>query len=414
MNPHAYTSYRPFRWLGYGMLGTCALLLNPQAPILLVCAVVVGASIVDVLGAVLATPPELVLRRVMLAEIAVLPGALAGMGVAAPLPLAAPICVLIGGVAACGARFASSGSCAYGLGVLVAWATGIDVLGGLDLGAGLPLLLLGAFGLGVADVAQRRALELAAHRRQWQVRLRAVEPFVPAALSGRDGAAGANNARAIKGDGNDAATRAWLTIAVIDVVDFTATSERHSPETVTGVLDDLIDAAVVAADATGGVVDKFLGDGLLVIFKHADRPSAVVAALDFQRAFSARMARLGGRFESLGLRERLRWRCGIASGFCSQGPRGTGTVRAFTVIGGAVALAERLQAACAPDEVMVCQASARLLTDAQEGSDAAVSAPAIARPGESWQLTETSLTLKGFGSVRGYRATPILAKVRPA
>lgn len=78
-----------------------------------------------------------------------------------------------------------------------------------------------------------------------------------------------------------------LTILISDVRNFTTMSESLPPEEVVGFLNDYFSEMVDAVFEQGGILDKFLGDGLLAVFgaleESTDHPRrAVLAALRMQ------------------------------------------------------------------------------------------------------------------------------------
>ncbi|MBI1849907.1 MAG: adenylate/guanylate cyclase domain-containing protein [Planctomycetes bacterium] len=78
--------------------------------------------------------------------------------------------------------------------------------------------------------------------------------------------------------------RRRVTMLFSDIRDFTSLSEKLSPEQVVGFLNDYFSEMVEAVFEKGGVLDKFIGDGMLAVFgsldEQPDHPRrAVMAAL---------------------------------------------------------------------------------------------------------------------------------------
>jgi class 3 adenylate cyclase/tetratricopeptide (TPR) repeat protein len=137
--------------------------------------------------------------------------------------------------------------------------------------------------------------------------------------------------------------RKVVTVLFADLVGFTARSERLDPEDVRAFLLPYYDVLMSEVTRTGGIVDRFLGDGIMALFgaptAHEEDPErAVRAAL----AIAERVPALG-----LGLRVRI----GINTGpvlFTAGGP---GHDEAVT--GDTVNTAARLQAVAPTDGVVV-------------------------------------------------------------
>ena len=276
----------------------------------------------------------------------------------------------------------------------------------------LATLMIAAFTLALSDVGFRLTQRLDAHRAQLQERAQLLGYFVPPGLpGGSESVAGVSH---LEG-------RQWLTVCMVDLVAFTNVSAGLAPETVAQVLDDLLDTVVDEANRTQGTLDKFTGDGALLFFATPDRGGGVASAVSFTFGLLARLAALNDKWYSYGLLQPLQMRVGIAAGYCSLGQCGTGEVRAYTVVGPSVALAERLQAAGPTDGCLLCPVSARLLcgVGAQPGcSDLPPQSDRCERWGElpaefclelmhgqQYRLRCLELELKGFSQMRVFRCS---------
>ena len=129
-----------------------------------------------------------------------------------------------------------------------------------------------------------------------------------------------------------------VTLMFIDVRDFTGFAERASARDVVATINRLFERAVPIIHAHDGHVDKFVGDGLLAVFgaprrceDHADQ--AVAAALEIERAVQEEF---GGELE-IGV--------GLNSGTVVAGNIGGAGRLEFSVIGDAVNVAARVEAA---------------------------------------------------------------------
>ncbi|MEO6576904.1 MAG: adenylate/guanylate cyclase domain-containing protein, partial [Polyangiaceae bacterium] len=135
--------------------------------------------------------------------------------------------------------------------------------------------------------------------------------------------------------------RRLITVMFVDIRDFTRLSESTDPSELFRVLTEALDAFAIAVQREGGIVNKFLGDGLMAIFgapepqqDHARR--AVRASLVIAEA--ARIRREDGRFPKLNIG------VGIHTGYAIVGDIG-GTRREYTAIGDVVNVAARVEAA---------------------------------------------------------------------
>ena len=155
------------------------------------------------------------------------------------------------------------------------------------------------------------------------------------------------------------AERRQLTLMFVDLVGSTALSGQLDPEDMGGVIRDYQNAVAGEIARVEGHVAKFMGDGVLAYFGwprvHEDEAErAVRAALLIVSA----VARLKGAGAPLACR------IGIATGLVVVGDLvGEGAAQEQAVVGETPNLAARLQATAVPGQVVVAEATRRLLGD---------------------------------------------------
>jgi PAS domain S-box-containing protein len=137
--------------------------------------------------------------------------------------------------------------------------------------------------------------------------------------------------------------RAVATILFADICGFTELAERLDAEAVVEILNGFFSAAVQTVFEHDGLLDKFYGDGLMVVFgpprvrdDDASRALAVAAALH----------RAAATIEADG--KPLQLAIGIATGEVVAGHIGSPKRMDYTVVGDAANLASRLQGAAPP------------------------------------------------------------------
>jgi len=140
------------------------------------------------------------------------------------------------------------------------------------------------------------------------------------------------------------------TVAFIDICSFTAISEKEEPDTVVKLLNKYFDVMVKEIIAQNGLVDKFIGDCIMAVFKdhyHLDR------AIDASLAIRDKIAALPGNNQFSPMVS-----IGINSGEMISGNIGSAALRRldYTVIGDTVNTAQRLQTVAGVGKVVINEA----------------------------------------------------------
>ena len=146
-----------------------------------------------------------------------------------------------------------------------------------------------------------------------------------------------------------------VTVVFVDVSGFSAISERLPSEEVRDIVNALFERLVPVVERYGGVIDKFMGDEMMVLFgaprateHHADH--ALRACLDMFDELSAFNEKHG---RALGLH------IGVNSGLVVAGGIGSNRRQDYSVMGDAVNIAARLEDASEAGEILVGPASYR-------------------------------------------------------
>jgi len=133
------------------------------------------------------------------------------------------------------------------------------------------------------------------------------------------------------------------TVVFLDLAGFTGISEGLPPEKIVSLLNLYFEAATSCVEAEGGLVNKFIGDGVLAVFGvPADLPGDASAAIAALRALERKMGEINLRLAREGAPE-LRFRAGVHRGEVLAGVVGSRKRLEYTVIGDAVNVASRLE-----------------------------------------------------------------------
>jgi adenylate cyclase len=172
--------------------------------------------------------------------------------------------------------------------------------------------------------------------------------------------------RALKGNLELGGTRKIATIMFSDIRSFTAISEKLAPEAVVEFLNEYMTRMVDCIEATGGVVDKFIGDAIMAVWgaplskgsPGEDALQAVRAMLMMRESLIEFNQGRGGPDKPL-----IRIGCGVNTGPCLAGQIGSLRRMEYTVIGDAVNLASRIEALNKPfgTDILVSQSTYELI-----------------------------------------------------
>ena len=145
--------------------------------------------------------------------------------------------------------------------------------------------------------------------------------------------------------------RKKLTIFFSDITNFTSTSEGLQPEDLTKYLNEYFSEMTGIALSLGATIDKYIGDSMMVFFgdpetkgEREDARSCVKMALMMQEKIKS----LQLKWKNEGFYDPFQIRMGINTGYCNVGNFGSDQRLTYTIIGGEVNIAQRLESA-APD-----------------------------------------------------------------
>ena len=114
----------------------------------------------------------------------------------------------------------------------------------------------------------------------------------------------------------------------------------------------------------GGTIDKFVGDAILIFFgdpetkgEREDAKLCVLMALEMQE----RMNYLRGLWQDQGITNPLEIRIGINTGYCNVGNFGSKNRLDYTIIGGEVNLASRLESSAMTGQILISEETYALI-----------------------------------------------------
>jgi len=140
------------------------------------------------------------------------------------------------------------------------------------------------------------------------------------------------------------------TVAFIDICSFTSISENETPDKVVKLLNEYFDIMAKEIIQQKGIIDKFIGDAIMAVFKgpyHLDR------TVDCCLAIRDAITKLPAFAGETGFKPQVS--IGINSGEMVSGNIGSSTLRRldYTVIGDTVNVAARLQSAAKIGQILI-------------------------------------------------------------
>jgi class 3 adenylate cyclase len=135
-----------------------------------------------------------------------------------------------------------------------------------------------------------------------------------------------------------------VTVLMSDIRGFTRMSEAMPPVQVVAFLNEYFTEMVDAVLECGGVLDKFIGDGLLAVFGSlAPQPDHAERAIRAALRMRAKLAKINGERASMGL-PAIAIGIGIHTDDCIVGNIGSNKRLEYTVVGDGVNVASRVEA----------------------------------------------------------------------
>ena len=150
--------------------------------------------------------------------------------------------------------------------------------------------------------------------------------------------------------------RRKLTVFFSDIKNFTSTSENLQPEDLTRYLNEYFSEMTKIAIDHGATIDKYIGDAVMLFFgdpetkgEREDARSCVEMALRMQE----RMEELREKWLNEGFADPFQIRVGLNTGYCNVGNFGSDQRLTYTIIGGEVNVAARLESAAEANGILM-------------------------------------------------------------
>jgi class 3 adenylate cyclase/phosphoglycerate-specific signal transduction histidine kinase len=153
-----------------------------------------------------------------------------------------------------------------------------------------------------------------------------------------------------------ASRRKELTVCFSDIAGFTETTDRLESEDLTRLLNHYLTEMSRIALSYGATIDKYVGDAIVIFFGDPETRGVkedALACVEMAIAMRKRMLELQDVWRASGIEKPLQGRIGINTGYCTVGNFGSEDRMDYTIIGGGVNLASRLEGAATPGEILI-------------------------------------------------------------
>jgi adenylate cyclase len=160
--------------------------------------------------------------------------------------------------------------------------------------------------------------------------------------------------------------RQKLTMFFSDLVGFTEVTDTLEPETLSDLLNEYLTEMSALAGVYGGTVDKFIGDAIVIFFgdpQFIDDETHAKNCIRMAVEMLERVKMLSGKWHEAGAANGLAVRIGINTGYCTVGNFGSEARMDYTMIGGQVNIAARLEKIADRNSIFISESTYTLVQD---------------------------------------------------
>ncbi len=160
--------------------------------------------------------------------------------------------------------------------------------------------------------------------------------------------------------------RKKLTMFFSDIEGFTRITDMIEPETLSGLLNEYLTVMSEIAVMYGGTIDKFIGDAIVVFFgdpEFIDDETHARQCVRMAVEMLDRIKILSKHWSDAGAPNGLGVRMGINTGFCTVGNFGSENRMDYTIIGGQVNIASRLESIAERNSIYISETTYAFVKD---------------------------------------------------
>ena len=197
-------------------------------------------------------------------------------------------------------------------------------------------------------------------------------------------------------------TRKKLTVFFSDIANFTETADRLQSEELTELLNHYLTEMTQIALEYGATIDKYIGDAIMIFFGDPETKGVkedALACVQMAIAMRKRMDELQRFWRAAGFEKPLRCRMGIHTDYCTVGNFGSEIRMDYTIIGGGVNLASRLETSATPGNILISYETFAHVSDQIACKEhGKIDVKGIAYPVATYEVIDTHEALAKEGS----------------
>ena len=153
-----------------------------------------------------------------------------------------------------------------------------------------------------------------------------------------------------------ASQRKKLTVFFSDIAGFTETTDAMESEDLTQLLNQYLTEMSRVASSMAATIDKYIGDAIMIFFGDPESRGVeadALACVEMAIAMQERIQELSAVWRDAGIERATGCRIGIHTGYCTVGNFGSEDRMDYTIVGGAVNLASRLEHEAPPGGILI-------------------------------------------------------------
>lgn len=184
--------------------------------------------------------------------------------------------------------------------------------------------------------------------------------------------------------------RKKITVFFSDIEGFTAITDTMEAEALATLLNSYLKEMAEVAARYGGTLDKFIGDAIMIFFgdpKSRGEKQDAIACVMMAIEMREHLKFLREKWINQGVSDPLHIRIGINTGYCTGGNFGSENRLDYTIVGGQVNLASRLESSAGTDQILIAHETYALVKDAINcESQGEIEVKGIAHPVKTYQV----------------------------